>query len=259
MTIPLAVFDTETDGVDTENAHIVTAYFAVIEADGSIRPGTEREWLICPSPDFEMPAGAAAVNGLSTEKVHAEGRTDVKTAIFEIASTIHSFCSQQGLPLSGQNLAFDLSLLDAELRRHEWPRLAFAVSQKPIFVLDSIVLDKHYDQFRKGNRKLITLAAHYGVAFTEEDAHDASFDALASGRVVQAIIRKHIPYLAQIAEAGDFDEALRTLHNSQVNWRAEQQVSLEKYLRKQKDPDAVCDPGWPLYTATRPTQQKESA
>ena len=56
-------------------------------------------------------------------------------------------------------------------------------------VIDPLVIDKAVDRYRKGKRTLEAAAAFYGVPL--DDAHDAGADAIAAGRVAQAIAREH--------------------------------------------------------------------
>ena len=57
----LAVFDTETTGLDTRGSRIVTAYVGLIDASGQV---TEcAEWLT--NPGVMIPEAATAVHGLS--------------------------------------------------------------------------------------------------------------------------------------------------------------------------------------------------
>jgi len=246
-------FDLETQGVDTENDKIVTAFIGEIDSAG--REVWRKEWLI--DQGEPVPEGAAAVHGWTTERIRATpaARTDVRTAVLEIASTIYEHCARAGKPLMGMNLQYDCSMLDAELRRYELPRLHYGLIANPIHVLDARVLDTHYDRYRKGKRKLINLAEHYQVQLTEDDAHDASFDAIASGRIIQAIARKHIPYLQAIAEqGGDLEETLRTLHNSQIQWHRDWARGYEQYLAKQNKQETI-DGGWPLSNRARNAAQ----
>jgi DNA polymerase-3 subunit epsilon len=66
----LAAFDIETTGIDCESDRIVTA--AVTLAGGG-RPLESHAWLV--DPGIEIPAGATAVHGVSTERARAEGRS----------------------------------------------------------------------------------------------------------------------------------------------------------------------------------------
>ncbi|MCA1943131.1 MAG: 3'-5' exonuclease, partial [Yonghaparkia sp.] len=66
----LAVFDLETTGVDVRTARIVTACVAVLDASGAVV--ARRDWLA--DPGVEIPEGAAAIHGITTERARAEGR-----------------------------------------------------------------------------------------------------------------------------------------------------------------------------------------
>lgn len=209
----IAVFDTETDGVDTENCHIVTAFLGKMNLDGVI---TERhEWLI----DFggEIPEEASAVHGITTEKMRAEGRKDVAKAIFEIAQRLDIY-DREGIPVAIYNAPFDLTLLDREMRRHEYGDFFRA----PSVVLDPLVLDKAIDKFRKGSRKLVDTAAHYDVTVLE-NAHDAGADCEMTGQVTLKLL-KH-PKLAGFTFA--------QLHSKTRASKAEQSASFREYRIKQ--------------------------
>jgi DNA polymerase III epsilon subunit-like protein len=65
----LAAFDIETTGTDPESDRIVTAAISLVGAE---LPGEHHAWLI--DPGIEIPAGAAAVHGITTERARAEGR-----------------------------------------------------------------------------------------------------------------------------------------------------------------------------------------
>ena len=66
----LAVFDTETTGLDTRGSRIVTAYVGLIDASGQV---TEcAEWLT--NPGVMIPEAATAVHGVTNERARADGR-----------------------------------------------------------------------------------------------------------------------------------------------------------------------------------------
>ena len=135
----LTVFDLETTGVDVETARIVTACIAVLDADGSV---IDRwDWLA--DPGVEIPEGASAIHGITTELARLDGRpTDVVVA--EIAQTLRTLAGL-GVPLVVYNAPYDLSLLDRECRRNELEPLP-----DPSAVVDPLVLDKAVDRYRKG-------------------------------------------------------------------------------------------------------------
>src|SRR5690606_10797505 len=104
---------------------------------------------------------------------------------------------------------------------------------------------KQIDRNRKGSRKLIDVAAHYGVALAEEDAHGSAADALASARVAWVIANRN-PRLATLTPA--------YLHETHGQSAAEQTHSFADYLRKQGKPDDDVHLEWPLI----PTRKEET-
>lgn len=174
---PYLSFDTETTGVDVEKDRIVTA--AVVD----IRPGQEprtRTWLV--NPGIDIPAGATAVHGITTEMARADG-IHPSVALDEISLEIETALAS-GVPLVIMNASYDLTLLDRELLRYKLgglgERLGGYDAIRP--VLDPMVLDREVDKYRKGQRTLSALCQHYKVSIG--NAHDASADAIASCRVL---------------------------------------------------------------------------
>lgn len=247
--IDLAVFDLETTGVDTKNDRIVTAYVGLLDKDGTVT--RSREWIVDGDHYSE---GAAAVHGWTKEKLAAipnarRGPNAAEEVALEIAHLLHALASPiaaaRPVPIAGHNVSYDLTMLAAHLGRSYTPMFPLGGADGSL-VLDSIVLDKHFSKYVKGSgqRKLVPTAARYGIHLTEEQAHDASFDAIAAGRICQGIIARH-------AQSATTREGLVKLHDAQAVWRREQQASLEKWLRAPKpkgggEPDAVCERGWPL-------------
>ena len=224
----IIVFDTETNSPNPREARLVTAYLGLMNPEGEIL--IEREWLIRPD-GYVITEETTAIHGVSHEHALEDG---VPVADF-FREFIHILTTKNGTPIAGQNLVFDLTVMDHEFRR------AFGDSETAMLallegrpVLDSLVLDKHLYKFRRGNRKLITLAEVYGIPFTEEEAHNADFDAKTAGRII----------LKQLRTLGSPD--LHQLHEMQGHWRKSQQESLQKWLRANRDKDAVCETDWPL-------------
>jgi DNA polymerase III subunit epsilon len=218
----LGVFDLETTGIDVETARIVTAHVGLIDMTGtSIVEGV---WLA--DPGIEIPAGASAVHGITTERARTEGRP-AGEVVAEIVAAIEAVFAR-GIPLVIYNAPYDLTVLDREARRHG------IVSPVIGNVVDPLVIDKAVDTYRKGKRTLEVCAELYGV--TLSDAHDAGADAIAAGRVAQAIAAKFPDELAVTAEE---------LHRKQVAWCAEQASSFQDYMRTKRDPAYVADGRWP--------------
>lgn len=219
----LGVFDLETTGVDTATARIVTAHVGVIDDFGGV---VERhEWIV--DPGVPIPDAATAVHGVSTERARRFGRPPAEV-VPEILAAIRSVLAR-GFPLVVYNAPYDLTLLSAEAARVGTAPLSPAGP-----VVDPLVIDRALDRYRKGKRTLTAAAAHYGVELT--DAHEAGADAIAAGRVAQAIARRYGPELAMTAQE---------LHDAQIGWCADQAERFQAYMREHRDPAFTAAGAWP--------------
>ncbi|HEY1179347.1 MAG TPA: exonuclease domain-containing protein [Phytomonospora sp.] len=224
---PMLMGDAETTGVQPHLDRIVT--FALIFG-GRGQTQQEEGWLI--NPGIEIPEGAAAVHGITTERARDEG-VDPRKAIPEIADAV-IYHTRRGVPFVGFNCSFDLTMLLAETIRYGSPAQVEALrSVRPI--IDTFVLDKWADRYRKGSRKLVDVAAHYGVDLSEQDAHGAAADALAAGRIAWHIANKYPG-----AQGSAF-----VVHDWLIDEKREQAESFGAYLRKQGKPDDVSRE-WPI-------------
>nr|WP_129338815.1 exonuclease domain-containing protein [Cellulomonas endophytica] len=188
---PLLGFDTETTGVDVARDRIVSA--ALVERDAS---GTRtRTWLL--DPGVPIPAAAAGIHGITTETARAQGRP-APEALEEIAAGLAA-ALRRGVPVVAYNALFDLSLLDAELRRHGLATLHERLGRPVGPVLDPFVLDRAVDRYRRGKRRLVDLCRHYRVV--EDGAlHTADVDVVATLDVLARIARR-FPRLARLDPA----------------------------------------------------------
>lgn len=220
----IGVFDLETTGVDVATDRIVTAHVGVLDARG--REIAARSWIA--DPGVPIPDGAAAVHGVTTEQARREGR-DAREVVAEIADSLRSLFAQ-GLPVVAYNASYDFSLLTHECQRHGLQPL-----ESPGPIIDPLVIDKAVDRYRKGKRTLEVVAQHYGVSL--DGAHEASADAIAAGRVAQALARS-------FALAGSADE----LHTQQIGWARTQAESLTEYFIRigRIDPEEALDGTWPV-------------
>ncbi|MHA3948385.1 exonuclease domain-containing protein [Cellulomonas bogoriensis] len=208
-------FDTETTGVDVTTDRVVTA--AVVRREGSST--SVRSWLV--DPGVDIPEGAAAIHGITTEHARRHGRPPAEV-LEEVATELVDALGR-GEPVVAFNASFDLSLLDAELRRHGLATLPQRLQRPVRVVLDPLVLDRALDRYRRGKRKLVDLCGHYGVQ-DRPGLHTADVDVLATLDVLDAIS-------SRFPEVADLD--LDRLHDRQVQahrawaenfnaWRAEQ-------------------------------------
>lgn len=283
----LVALDTETTGQDPLDARIVTASVVHIPPPGQGRPSSI-DWYI--DPGIDIPTEAANVHGWTTERLHRlVGRggalriykkrrqtTSPDQALFEIAAQLGTAFTADA-PVIVMNAAYDLTVLESELVRHDLPTL----SSRPLGIrgiVDTRVLEKAFDPFRKvcykapgcnpeadrhecggcrgertpgrgrpkhacggcgaTNRKLLGMCAHYGVP--HGGAHGARDDAIAAARVAVKVIVDW-PDTARLK--------LGTLHAHQASWAKEQADGLRDWWTKTGDPRAASvDGGWPLHS-----------
>ena len=218
---PRAAFDLETTGRDPHSARIVTASIVLVDAAG--QPLQEREWLV--DPGVEIPAEAAAIHGISTERARSEG-LPAALATAGIAEALNGYFDA-GIPVMAFNAAYDFTVLARECSRYGLPAPAAAP------VIDPYVLDKQVDRYRRGKRTLGALCELYGVRL--DAAHTSAADALATIGVADALARRYAELCIGAAE----------LHALQIDWCAQQAANFEAWLRR-KDPEAVVDGVWPV-------------
>ena len=220
----LAVFDTETTGLDTRHARIVTCFVGVIGADGAVQES--HSWLA--DPGVEIPEQAAAVHGVTTEMARERGRNAAEV-VAEIGQKVGSYLAT-GVPVVAYNASYDFSLL-----HHEMVRYGITPLAEPRPIIDPLVIDRAVDTYRKGKRTLGMAAAHYLVSL--EDSHQADADAIAAGRVAQAIIRAHSDILTGDAQ---------WLHDQQIEWARAWAENYQKFRRGSGDPSFIASGAWPV-------------
>ena len=222
----IVVFDTETTGLVLTDARIVTACIAELDENGKVVSNFE-EWLA--NPGIEIPTAASNVHGVTTEAAIRDGRP-AKDVVDEVISVLRDYLNR-GIPVVAYNAPYDFTILHYEALRHGLEPLD--LDGMPI--LDPLVLDKKTERYRKGKRNLETVASLYQVKL--DDAHNATADAVASGRVLQALARKH---------SLELDFSATELHDQQKAWSLAQDESFEGYMRQSVNPDFTIQRGWPL-------------
>jgi len=227
--LPFLGFDLETTGINAREDRIVTA--ALVREVPTKTPH-HWDWLI--NPGIDIPEAATAVHGITTE--HARLGLDPAEVLDELTGLLTKWMAH-GLPVVAMNASYDLTMLEAENTRHGVTTLAARLAPNPVGpVIDPFVLDKKVDTYRRGGRKLVDLATHYGV--TLSNAHTAGADAYAGLQVAREILAAN-PSLHRLSVGG--------LHHAQVAWRAEQMTSLRRYFdRKGTEHDGCCG-GWPVH------------
>jgi DNA polymerase-3 subunit epsilon len=251
----LCAFDLETTAPNPHQARIVQ--YALAHLGGGQAPDTTQQIV---DPGVEIPQGAIDVHGITNEQARAEG-VDAGEATAAIALAIGGSLVA-GEPLVGHNISYDLTVLDAECRRHLNETLTGVIGREVAPVIDTLVLSKAIDPYRKrvspeqGAHVLKTcvqalLPAAWGITWDDEQGHGALYDCLMAARVAIAIARKD----PRIGGA-----TLAQLHAWQTVWRARQCASLQEYFRSAKagdkhDPNAVIPGDWPIVPAPGPRQE----
>ena len=220
----VAVFDLETTGLDLATARIVTACVVVIDEHGQI-VSEELEWLA--NPGVPIPEQASNVHGVTDEIASAQGRPAAEV-VSEILDALRGYFAE-GIPVVAYNAPYDFTILQAEALRY-----SLAPLESPQPVMDPLVLDKTFDKYRSGKRNLEVVAQLYGVELM--DAHNATADAVAAGRVLQAIVRKYSAKLPATA---------KELHDLQVGWSEALDQNFEEF-RRRSVPDFQVLRGWPV-------------
>jgi DNA polymerase III subunit epsilon len=220
-------FDLETTGVD-RFSDVPVSFALTTWRDGVVVDSATH--LI--DPGREIPEGASAIHGISTERARTEG-WPLADAVELIAEWLVD-ASRRGVPVSGIKLDYDLTMLDVQCRALDGRGLAERGWTGP--VLDALVLDRRLDKYRRGRRTLGHLCAHYGVEI--DQAHDALADAQASIGVLLAMSRR-FPEL--------FGADPAELFAAQVGWHREWTVSYDAWRRS--DGQTPLDPResfWPV-------------
>jgi DNA polymerase-3 subunit epsilon len=220
----LAVFDLETTGLDLKEARIVTACAVAIDASGQVT-GSNKEWLA--DPGIDIPEAASNVHGVTTEMARSKGRNSAEV-VAEILETLRGFFAE-GIPVVAYNAPYDFTILHYEALRNGLEPLS-----NPQPIIDPMVIDKFVDTYRSGKRTLQVAASIYGVQLS--DAHNATADAIAAGKVAQAIARKY---------SSKLPSDVLELHNAQIGWSLAQDDSYENFRRK-SSPEFSVVRGWPV-------------
>jgi DNA polymerase-3 subunit epsilon len=254
MTFPsrIAVFDTETTDPDPREARIVSCFIGIMDtATGEL----EERWTWLVNPGVEIPAEASAIHGISTEKARDYGMP-AQQAAFEISQRL-DIIQKRSLAIVAMNAVYDFTVLDRELLRY-WPamrpliegrwevrnrnkqewiapedpwgydpaayEMRWRVTNSPV-IFDPMVLDRAFDKYRAGSRKLVDLAEFYGVP-VRDDAHDAEADCIMAGQVAVKLL--------QHSKLQDL--SLSEVHDKIIPTKRNQAIDLEHFWRTKKLP-----------------------
>jgi DNA polymerase-3 subunit epsilon len=219
--------DFETSGVDVESDRIVTCAVARYVPETQAQPRDVTAWTWLADPGVEIPAEAAAIHGITTERARAEGRPIAAVLLEILDRLVTELRSPRGSgkwrPLVIYNAPYDLTIFDRECRRHGVPTLHDIAEAEGWLVVpfDPLVVDKARNKYvkGKGQRQLTPTCKRYGIELT--DAHDALADVRASIELARAIMAKE----SRLANA-----SAEQLLAWQRKWHGEQARSFAGYL-----------------------------
>lgn len=214
-------FDLETTSANVTEARIVTSALVEISHAGV----QSREMLA--DPGIPIPEAAAKIHGITTEKAQAEGQPHEQ--VLQETLTAIQQAWDQGKTLIVYNAAYDLSVL-----RQLHPDF---VVTGPVY--DPYVLDKHWDQYRKGPRTLEAVCQHYGVRL--ENAHEATADALAAARVAWMQAKRPEFFAEKIAQ-----HSREELMEVQAVAYYEMQERLKEYFASRGKDTSDVNLSWPI-------------
>ena len=226
----ICVWDTETGGVDITSDRIFTAYAMLRSITGETLK--EKSWVI--NPGVPMSPAAAEINGLTDEYIQENGMP-ARHAINEMYMFL-SDSVRAGIPLVGYNTPFDLGIMSHEVRRHfgfdMWDTFG-----KDALYFDPFVYDVGTVRKRRGNRKLMTVAGHYGIELDESRLHEAQYDVEVTNHLAWKMLKASPHTLAE-------------LQPLQVEWRKAYAENLTRYFAsvdktEEDGSPIVVDPNFP--------------
>lgn len=224
MSLKLVTFDTETTGIDTENDRILTCYMRAKDGDKVV---FEQNWVI--DPGVEVPKESSDVHGMTTQWIRENGRKDVVEAIREISAQLE-YHSYTGHVIAGFNSSFDLSILDAEVRRAE-NGVGLNLGVAPRF-LDPVIFSRHFDKFKKGGHKLIDVAKRNGIEVEEDRLHAADYDVEITEKLVPIFLNRAWKELKHLRQGLTPDEFVTKLQEWQANAKKEWAQGLTDWFAK---------------------------
>jgi DNA polymerase III epsilon subunit family exonuclease len=179
--LPLALIDTETTGKDPARGDRIVEIAIVTFQNGEV---IERFGELV-NPGMPIPAEAAAVHGITDDKVKGAPRFE------QIAKKVVELLRGR-IPVA-YNAGFDRSFIYAEMRRAGITPTKTRQSPPAMRVgtdwIDPLVWARALQAGAKGF-KLVEVAARVGVDLT--NAHRATDDAEAAGRVLYSLLQNEV-------------------------------------------------------------------
>lgn len=230
----LLLLDTETDAADPTAAHLIQG--ALLR----INPGNPRwQWTRIAAPRRDIPDEAVGVHDISTARAYAEG-VPIEQVLTELLEGLAAW-SQHNV-LIGHNIGYDLTVIDRECQRVLGTQLSISGP-----VIDTLLLDKRCDKWRKGSRQLSDQCKHYALELGD-NAHEAVADAVAAGQLAWKLVARSKNNRWRRGRWGPDATELQArelvakddapeLHRWQIAWHEEERRGLAAYWRTPKARD----------------------
>ena len=200
---PICFFDLETTGTNIATDRIVEIAILKVHPNGNKE---SRTWLV--NPGIPIPAEAAAIHGITEEKVAGE------PSFKELSREIHQMI--QGCDLAGFNSnRFDIPLLAEELLRAE---VDFDMKNSVAVDVQTI--------FHKMEKRTLEAAYRFYCDKDLTDAHSASADTQATYEVLLAQLERYPELTNNIKELAAF-----STHTDTVDFAG--------FIRRDDDGDEV--------------------
>jgi DNA polymerase-3 subunit epsilon len=179
--LPVAVFDFETTGVDTNQCRAVEMAIVHLDLGLSNVKTVYRQRF---NPGVPIPAGASNVHGIYDKDVLDE------PTFIECWPDIQSHL--EGRVLAAYNLPFDWQLLNQEYRKGcIWkPTQQIQMDYgEQMFGICGLVMARAIDRIKgRGVHKLEKVCLRRGIELS--NAHEASADAVATGQLIEVLLRE---------------------------------------------------------------------
>jgi DNA polymerase-3 subunit epsilon len=223
-------FDLETTGISSfRDVPVSYGFVEHVRSANEIETRREDGYV---NPGTAIPAGASAIHGITDAMV--KDAPVLEDAVETITQRLTSIWSSGGV-IVGMNVSYDLTMVDSLCQRLAVATLEERGTVGPVF--DILILDRHFDKWRKGARKLTDLCVHYGV--TLAGAHSAVADAEASLSVLEAMQLQY-PAIGEIP--------VSAINDTSRAWYQVWLASFSTYLEKKGEgPINIGRYEWPIH------------
>ncbi|MDA8195810.1 MAG: exonuclease domain-containing protein [Actinomycetota bacterium] len=222
------VFDLETTGVDVTSDLPVS--YSILTYLGS---DLANQLYSVVYPGLDIPAEASAIHGISTDVALKVG-SDLRDGLYQVVLSLLR-ASRDGWYVVGMNVAFDLSMVNFAAKKILGESLIDYGFNAP--VIDTLVLDRYLEPYRKGRRNLDALCMRYKV--TGGGFHNALEDTKMTFGVLVAML-KEFPSAVDMLEAKSCTDTMKALHEKWL-------TGYNDYLVR-SGKDEIAYHGWPIST-----------